>query len=189
MQTRGVGRMTLFEEEADCRAFLDVGGETLWLVRMSICGCCVMLNPAYFLLWTVFQDDLSSFQQRLTNTHVQRWQHHRHQQATRSSIGDDFSPFPSGEQRLPSAPLHQAKCLAGCAGPAGRRRTLVERQVRLASVEPFAVAILKPGQHLATGPTVSLRTQLAEIDQPTANRRESRSIPADGSAAPHPWAG
>ena len=72
---RGVGRMTLFEEVADCRAFLGVGAETLRLVRMSICGCCAMLNPAYFLLWTVFHDGLSSCQQRLTNTHVQRWQH------------------------------------------------------------------------------------------------------------------
>ncbi|MFM7070519.1 MAG: hypothetical protein ACKO38_01820 [Planctomycetota bacterium] len=37
-----------------------------------------MPNHFPFLLWPVGDDDFSTFMQRLTNTHAQRWQHHRH---------------------------------------------------------------------------------------------------------------
>ena len=47
---RGVGRMTLFDEDADYRAFLRVVGETLRLAPMRICGYCLMPNHGHVLL-------------------------------------------------------------------------------------------------------------------------------------------
>ena len=49
---RGLGRMTLFYEHADYRAFLRVVGETLRLAPMRICGYCLMPNHGHFLLWS-----------------------------------------------------------------------------------------------------------------------------------------
>ena len=40
----GMGRMTLFEEDADYREFLRVVGETFRLVCMPICGYCAIPN-------------------------------------------------------------------------------------------------------------------------------------------------
>lgn len=44
--SRGVGQVTLFEEEADWRASLGVIGETLRLARMRIYRSCVMPKRA-----------------------------------------------------------------------------------------------------------------------------------------------
>jgi len=48
-------------------------GETLRLAPMRICAFCVMPNLGHFLLGPDGDDDLSTFMQRMTNTHVQRW--------------------------------------------------------------------------------------------------------------------
>jgi putative transposase len=74
---RGVGRMTLFETDSDYRAFLRVVGQTLRLTPMRICGYALMPNHWHFLLWPETDEQLPQFMQRLTNTHVQRWQKHR----------------------------------------------------------------------------------------------------------------
>jgi len=71
---RGVGRMQLFHSDGDYQAMLRVVGETLLLVPMRICGFCLMPNHWHFLLWPRGDRDLPNFMQRLTNTHVQRWQ-------------------------------------------------------------------------------------------------------------------
>ena len=94
---RGVGRMTLFEEEGDYRAFLRVVGETLRLSAMRICGYCVMPNHWHFLLWPEGDDDLSSFMQRLTNTHAQRWQRHRGRVGQGHVYQGRFKSFPVEE--------------------------------------------------------------------------------------------
>jgi putative transposase len=71
---RGVGRRTLFETDDDYRAFLRVVGHALRWTPIRICGYCLMPNHWHFLLWPAGDDDLPRFMQRLTNTHVQRWQ-------------------------------------------------------------------------------------------------------------------
>jgi len=91
---RGVGRMTLFESDADFRAFLRVVGETLRLVPMRVCGWCVMPNHWHLLLWPVGDDDLPRFMQRMTNTHVQRWQRHRHRVGQGHVYQGRYKSFP-----------------------------------------------------------------------------------------------
>ncbi len=74
---RGVGRMKLFRKDADYRAFEAVVEETLDKRSMRICGYCLMPNHWHFVMWPEHDGDLAAFMQRLTITHVRRWQEHR----------------------------------------------------------------------------------------------------------------
>jgi putative transposase len=74
---RGVARMQLFEKPADFRAFERVLQETLDDAPMRICAYCLMPNHWHLLLWPEGDGDLAAFMQRLTITHVRRWQEHR----------------------------------------------------------------------------------------------------------------
>jgi putative transposase len=76
---RGVGRRTLFEKDADYRAFERVIEETLRTRPMRICAYCLMPNHWHFILWPTSDGDLPAFMQKLTNTHVKRWKEHRHE--------------------------------------------------------------------------------------------------------------
>ena len=74
---RGVARMQLFEKAGDYEAFERVLSERLPEAPMRI-GCfCVMPNHWHLLLWPEHDGDLARFMQRLTITHVRRWQEHR----------------------------------------------------------------------------------------------------------------
>ena len=75
---RGVARMQVFEKAGDFQAFERVLCETLQQTPMRICGYCLMPNHWHFLLWPEHDGDLAAFMQRLTITHVRRWQEHRH---------------------------------------------------------------------------------------------------------------
>jgi putative transposase len=70
---RGVARMQLFDKPADFQAFERVLQETLDDTPMRICAYCLLPN----LLWPEGDGDLAAFMQRLTITHVRRWQEHR----------------------------------------------------------------------------------------------------------------
>ena len=74
---RGVGRMRLFEKEQDFEAFERVVEETLQKRAMRICAYCLMPNHWHFVLWPEEDGQLGRFMQRLTITHVRRWQEHR----------------------------------------------------------------------------------------------------------------
>jgi putative transposase len=74
---RGVGRKTIFGKEQDYAAFEKVLSETHELRPMRICGYCLMPNHWHLLLWPEADGDLGRFMQRLTITHVRRWQEHR----------------------------------------------------------------------------------------------------------------
>jgi putative transposase len=74
---RGVARMQLFEKAADYQAFEQVLKETLDVSPMRICAYALMPNHWHLLLWPKFDGDLARFMQRLTITHVRRWQQHR----------------------------------------------------------------------------------------------------------------
>jgi len=71
---RGVGRRKLFEKPADYAAFEEIVQETLAKHPLRICAHCLMPNHWHFVLWPKTDDDLAAFMQRLTVTHVTRWQ-------------------------------------------------------------------------------------------------------------------
>ena len=74
---RGVVRMQLFEKAADYQAFEQVLRDTLDQSPMRICAYAVMPNHWHLLLWPECDGELAAFMQRLTITHVRRWQEHR----------------------------------------------------------------------------------------------------------------
>jgi putative transposase len=74
---RGVARMQLFEKAADYQAFERVVHDTLQVASMWICAYSAMPSHWHFLLWPEHDGDLARFLQRLTITHVRRWQENR----------------------------------------------------------------------------------------------------------------
>jgi putative transposase len=74
---RGVARMQLFEKPADYQSFEQVLRETRDQSPMQICAYAVMPNHWHLLLWPKCDGELARFMQRLTITHVRRWQLHR----------------------------------------------------------------------------------------------------------------
>lgn len=70
--------MQLFEKVGDYEAFDRVLAETLGQTAMRVCAYSVMPNHWHLLLWPEKDGDLARFMQRLTLTHVRRWQEHRH---------------------------------------------------------------------------------------------------------------
>ena len=74
---RGMARMQLFEKAADYQAFEQVLRDTLEQSPMRICAYAVMPNHWHLLLWPECDGELAAFMQRLTITHVRRWQEHR----------------------------------------------------------------------------------------------------------------
>ena len=67
----------LFEKAADYQAFEQVLRDTLDQSPMRICAYAVMPNHWHLLLWPECDGELTAFMQRLTITHVRRWQEHR----------------------------------------------------------------------------------------------------------------
>jgi putative transposase len=76
---RGVGRNRLFFKEADYAAFEEILAETLVVRPMRLCAYCLMPNHWHFVVWPEHDQDLAAFMQRLTVTHVTRWQRHKRQ--------------------------------------------------------------------------------------------------------------
>jgi putative transposase len=71
---RGVGKNDLFFHDDDYLAFEGVIRETLEKRPMRILSYCLMRNHWHFVLWPENDGDLAGFMQRLTVTHVTRWQ-------------------------------------------------------------------------------------------------------------------
>ena len=69
--------MQLFEKAVDYQAFEQVLRDTLDQSPMRICAYAVMPNHWHLLLWPECDGELAAFMQRLTITHVRRWQEHR----------------------------------------------------------------------------------------------------------------
>jgi putative transposase len=76
VMNRGVARMQLFEKPSDYQAFEVVLRETRAETRMRICSYAVMPNHWHLLFWPERDGELAAFMQRLTITHVRRWQEH-----------------------------------------------------------------------------------------------------------------
>lgn len=91
---RGAGRQRLFEKTADYQAFEAILDETLDKVPMRICNYCIMPNHWHFVLWPKGDGDLGRFMQRLTVTHVTRWQKHRRLVSEGHVYQGRFKSFP-----------------------------------------------------------------------------------------------
>jgi putative transposase len=75
---RGVARMQLFETTGDFQAFERVLEKTRDETAMRICADALMPKHWHLLLWPERDGELAAFMQRLTITHVRRWQEQRH---------------------------------------------------------------------------------------------------------------
>jgi len=60
---RGVGRMRLFEKEADYATFEQVLAEVLAVQPMRLCAYGVMLNHWHMVLWPRGDGDMAAFMQ------------------------------------------------------------------------------------------------------------------------------
>ncbi len=67
---RGVGRMTIFDDDADYAAFERILEETLEVLPMRVCAVCLMSNHWHLVLWPESDGGLPAFMQRLAYTHV-----------------------------------------------------------------------------------------------------------------------
>ena len=91
---RGVGRQRLFDKPADYVAFEELLEETLAKQPMRICSYCLMPNHWHFVVWPENDGDLAVFMQRLTVTHVTRWQKHRRRVGEGHVYQGRFKSFP-----------------------------------------------------------------------------------------------
>ena len=91
---RGVGRMTLFETDGDYNAFERVLAETQRQIGMRLLGWSVMPNHWHLVLWPREDGELGRFMQRLTITHVRRWQEHRHRVGEGHIYQGRYKSFP-----------------------------------------------------------------------------------------------
>ena len=91
---RGVGRRQLFAKPKDYEAFEEIIEETLLTRPMRICGFCLMPNHWHLVLWPERDGELAAFMQRLTITHVTRWQKHRGRVGEGHLYQGRFKSFP-----------------------------------------------------------------------------------------------
>jgi putative transposase len=91
---RGVGRMQLFTKPADYEAFESALVETLAKIPLPICGYCLMPNHWHFVVRPDAAGQLGRFFQRLTITHVTRWQRHRRRVGYGHVYQRRFKSFP-----------------------------------------------------------------------------------------------
>ena len=91
---RGVGRMRLFEKDGDYEAFERIVEETRESRPMRICAYCLMPNHWHFVLWPEQDGELAAFLQRLTITHVRRWQEPRGQVGLGHVYQGRYKSFP-----------------------------------------------------------------------------------------------
>ena len=91
---RGVGKQNLFDTDDDYLAFERVIQETLEKRPMRILGYCLMPNHWHFVLWPENDGDLGLFMQRLTVTHVTRWQKQHNRVGFGHVYQSRFKSFP-----------------------------------------------------------------------------------------------
>lgn len=70
---RRVGRLPLFDKDADYLAFERILAETIARTGIRLSAYCVMPNHWHLLLWPRNDNQLSEAMRWLTVTHSQRW--------------------------------------------------------------------------------------------------------------------
>jgi putative transposase len=96
---RGNERRELFADRGDYAAFERVLEATLIVEPVRLLAYCLMPNHWHLLLWPQEDGQLGRFMQRLTTTHVRRWQAHRHSEGTGHLYQGPFKSFPVQEDR------------------------------------------------------------------------------------------
>lgn len=91
---RGVGRMTLFDNDDDYAAFERVLAEAVARLDPRLLGYCLMPNHWHLVLHPRADGDLSQFMRWLTVTHTQRWHAHFHTSGTGPVYQGRFKSFP-----------------------------------------------------------------------------------------------
>jgi REP-associated tyrosine transposase len=91
---RAVGRATLFESDADYRAFQGVLDEAHRRLPIRLLAYCLMPNHWHLILWPKGDDDLSAFMHWLTVTHTQRWHAFHQTGGTGPLYQGRFKSFP-----------------------------------------------------------------------------------------------
>src|SRR3989304_4854659 len=91
---RGNARDAIFRKEADYQAFEKVIAETQQQVAVRILAYCLMPNHWHFVLWPAQDGDLGRFMQRLTTTHVRRWDLHRQTVGSGHLYQGTYKAFP-----------------------------------------------------------------------------------------------
>jgi putative transposase len=91
---RGVGKNQMFFNDQDYLAFERIIVDTLEKRPMRILGYCLMPNHWHFTLWPEKDGDLGRFMQRLTVTHVTRWQKHYNMVGYGHVYQSRFKSFP-----------------------------------------------------------------------------------------------
>jgi putative transposase len=94
---RGVGRRKIFYKERDYAAFERILESTLEIVPLRLLSYCLMPNHWHLLLWPGKDGELARFMQRLTITHVRRWQEHYHESGWGHLYQGRFKSFPVQE--------------------------------------------------------------------------------------------
>jgi putative transposase len=96
---RGNCRMALFEKSGDFLAFLKLLEEGRRRVGMRILGYCLMSNHWHLVLWPRRKEDLSTFIQWISTTHVRRWREHRRSVGEGHLYQGRFKSFPVESDR------------------------------------------------------------------------------------------
>ena len=105
---RGVGRQTIFHDDADYAAFERVIVDALDRIPIRLLSYCLMPNHWHLVLWPKRgrDDDLSEFMRWLTVTHTQRWHAHKGTSGTWANdvvlVMGDLNVY--GEDRSPGRP-------------------------------------------------------------------------------------
>jgi putative transposase len=86
--------MRLFHSDADYLAFENILAETLDVQPMRVCSYCLMPNHWHLVLWPKADGDLAAFMQRLSVTHVTRWQRHKKRVGHGHVYQGRFKSFP-----------------------------------------------------------------------------------------------
>ena len=95
---RGVGACSCLKRWETTRRSGGSLQDTLQVAPMRICVYCLMPNHWHFLLWPEDDGDLAGFMQRLTITHVRRWQENRPMSGLGMSTKGVISRFPWGSK-------------------------------------------------------------------------------------------
>jgi len=69
---RGNGRATVFGDDPDYEAFIELLGEACERWPMRVVGCCLMPNHFHLVVWPPEDGDLPRWMQWLMTSHVRR---------------------------------------------------------------------------------------------------------------------
>jgi len=91
---RGNCRLDIFEKPGDFSAFVKILEQGRQRTGMRILGYCLMSNHWHLVLWPKRTEDLSTFMQWISSTHVRRWREHRGKVGEGHLYQGRFKSFP-----------------------------------------------------------------------------------------------